>query len=583
MKKVKKVIAEAVALLMMVSMIAGCGSTDSPTGGTESAAVESETTKSEDSTTTVDPNESIDPLGKLPELVTLTRGAWIDTNITYPEGQSFGDDAYIRMLEEQFNIKLENAFEGGSGNLSEKVDLAIASGELPDFLVGLSYTQYKAALKAGLLMDISQVWDTYASDVTKEVYDNKKELFDGLVTQDGGMYAIPSSNPEADFLSVMWIRQDWLDNLDLSVPTNLEELEAVAIAFATQDPDGNGVDDTVGIVGPSTNGRLYQDMSGSNFSFHFDQIFATYNSFPGIWVDDGNGNAVYGSILPETRDALEKIASMYQNGAISQGMLTSETYELIASNKGGIFFGCWWEPFANIGNSWNNDNSVNWQPYSLASGDNGIYMAKGGNPAQVYTVISKDCKNPEAVIIMLNIFKDNLSNYVSEEDRNTLGDGLYPMYMTFGTDEGFFLLYEALDAYYNGKTVDEVHAMLIENNQDVYTFDNIISCKTEPYSDNSINGFDFTGDKAGQYGTAYSFAVGAGPFVESNYEFVYTLTYEKTKTMEQRWSNLSDLEYTTFSKIIMGEEPISAFDDFVTKWLKEGGETITAEIQDSLK
>ena len=74
-----------------------------------------------------------------------------------------------------------------------------------------------------------------------------------------------------------------------------------------------------------------------------------------------------------------------------------------------------------------------------------------------------------------------------------------------------------------------------------------------------------------------------GPFVESNYEFVYTLTYEKTKTMEQRWSNLSDLEYTTFSKIIMGEEPISAFDDFVTKWLKEGGETITAEIQDSLK
>jgi len=207
MKKVKKVIAEAVALLMMVSMIAGCGSTDSPTGGTESAAVESETTKSEDSTTTVDPNESIDPLGKLPELVTLTRGAWIDTNITYPEGQSFGDDAYIRMLEEQFNIKLENAFEGGSGNLSEKVDLAIASGELPDFLVGLSYTQYKAALKAGLLMDISQVWDTYASDVTKEVYDNKKELFDVLVTQDGGMYAIPSSNPEADFLSVMWIRR----------------------------------------------------------------------------------------------------------------------------------------------------------------------------------------------------------------------------------------------------------------------------------------------------------------------------------------------------------------------------------------
>lgn len=46
----------------------------------------------------------------------------------------------------------------------------------------------------------------------------------------------------------MWIRQDWLDNLGLEVPRTWDELAAVAEAFVTQDPDGNGEDDTIGIL-----------------------------------------------------------------------------------------------------------------------------------------------------------------------------------------------------------------------------------------------------------------------------------------------------------------------------------------------
>lgn len=271
------------------------------------------------------PPSAIDPLGKLPEAVTIARAAFIDPNVTYPEGQTFQDNAYTRMLESQFNIKLENFFEAGDDNYSQKVDMAISSGDIPDFIAGLSYTQYKAAIRAGLAMDISTVGDAYASPKTKAVYNYRKELCDGLVKDNGKMYGIPSSNPTSDFLSVMWIRQDWLDKLGLQVPNTIEELESVAKAFAAQDPDGNNIDDTVGLIGPSTEGRLYQDMFRSNLSFHFDQIFAYYDAFPGIWVKDNDGNAVYGSILPESRTALEKLAAMYQDGVICPGVLTSET------------------------------------------------------------------------------------------------------------------------------------------------------------------------------------------------------------------------------------------------------------------
>ncbi|MBO1722884.1 sugar ABC transporter substrate-binding protein, partial [Extibacter sp. GGCC_0201] len=44
------------------------------------------------------------------------------------------------------------------------------------------------------------------------------------------------------------IRQDWLDNLGLYMPTTAEELLDVMRAFTFDDPDGNGKDDTYGFT-----------------------------------------------------------------------------------------------------------------------------------------------------------------------------------------------------------------------------------------------------------------------------------------------------------------------------------------------
>ena len=45
------------------------------------------------------------------------------------------------------------------------------------------------------------------------------------------------------------------------------------------------------------------------------------------------------------------------------------------------------------------------------------------------------------------------------------------------------------------------------------------------------------------------------------------------------WTNLEKKENETFLKIIIGEEPIDAFDTFVEEWKAEGGDEITAEVQ----
>jgi putative aldouronate transport system substrate-binding protein len=72
--------------------------------------------------------------------------------------------------------------------------------------------------------------------------------------------------------------------------------------------------------------------------------------------------------------------------------------------------------------------------------------------------------------------------------------------------------------------------------------------------------------------------VGTSPLVDTPYTPVYSITYGQTETMQRRWANLKKIEDEAFLKIILGLEPLSAFDDFVAQWKREGGDQITNEV-----
>ncbi|MCR5701214.1 MAG: extracellular solute-binding protein [Lachnospiraceae bacterium] len=48
---------------------------------------------------------------------------------------------------------------------------------------------------------------------------------------------------------VMWINKDWLTKLNLDVPKNTDELYRVLLAFEKSDPNGNGINDELPLVG----------------------------------------------------------------------------------------------------------------------------------------------------------------------------------------------------------------------------------------------------------------------------------------------------------------------------------------------
>jgi putative aldouronate transport system substrate-binding protein len=53
-----------------------------------------------------------------------------------------------------------------------------------------------------------------------------------------------------------------------------------------------------------------------------------------------------------------------------------------------------------------------------------------------------------------------------------------------------------------------------------------------------------------------------------------------TPTMSQKMSSLKKMQDEAFTKIIMGQSPISAFDKFVEDWKKLGGDRITEEVNE---
>lgn len=63
----------------------------------------------------------------------------------------------------------------------------------------------------------------------------------------------------------------------------------------------------------------------------------------------------------------------------------------------------------------------------------------------------------------------------------------------------------------------------------------------------------------------------------------YSLIYSQTETMEKKWANLKKKEDEVFLKIIIGEASLDDFDTFVKEWKAEGGDEITAEVQETMK
>ncbi len=181
-----------------------------------------------------------------PSHLAISIGYW---NI---EGMQNNDhsDALRAYLENKFNISIE-PFSVSWADYHDRYQILSATNSLPDIFASAEVnTSWKAEasnldsmIANGSIRDLPSDLSAYPN------IENALSLC-GLSGSSLPLYYLPrvsftdASLGTSD--AAMFVRQDWMEHLKLNDPQNLDEFIQMAAAFANSDPDGNGVDDTLG-------------------------------------------------------------------------------------------------------------------------------------------------------------------------------------------------------------------------------------------------------------------------------------------------------------------------------------------------
>ena len=115
-----------------------------------------------------------------------------------------------------------------------------------------------------------------------------------------------------------------------------KEMINTPIAFAKNDPDGNGQDDTISL-------GIKKDLWTINYGL--EGFFNSYHAYPNIWYEQ-DGKLVYGTVQAEPmKAALTDLARLYAEGAIDQEFVVKDSdkvQEDVVSQKVGAMYGRWW-------------------------------------------------------------------------------------------------------------------------------------------------------------------------------------------------------------------------------------------------
>ena len=570
MMKLKKL----VSIMLVGSMVLGmtaCGgdSANTDKGTSETPAASDSEGKVSDALTSSETGGS-KALQPFEETVTIKMGHGLDPNTVFDEGETVENSRFVQWLKNDLNIDVQYDWICASSDFGQKINLCIASNTIPD-AVNVGQSQYLAMLKYDQIQPLTDVFEEYASDQLKQYVRSGGDALMDAISYNGEMYAIPAPEITAGGVNIMWIRQDWLDQLGLEVPRSVNEVIDVAQKFVEAKLGG---DNTIGIIGPASGDQLV-NIGGNRWGLA--PIFGAYNSYPEYWLEN-DGKVTYGSVEPQTKEALAKLAEMYAAGAIDpEVFVRNDSLEPVTAGKAGIFFGPWWCGYTVDSVTLN--GSQEWMAYMAPLAADGKFYSPMADPTKQYVCVRKGYEHPEAAIQIINYLIANEQSWVDNDmTQNNITASIYPLFNVYDNADEIEYSYEWLKKFNLGEVkkegVDVTGRKLLRSDLDA-----IEVLKLNPKDDFSLEYWDLDHEMAASnIPRLVSIMIGERPLVEEGYVPIFNAYSGQTDTMAAKWANLQKLEEETFAKIVLGQASIDEFDNFVEKWYNEGGSEILEEI-----
>lgn len=308
----KKMLAALLAGTMLMS-VAGCGS---DTSNDENTVKESEESQGV-STETVQDEESYFNAEGYPicdEPITIT-----------VSGQNYNTDSWndtdmVAEIEKQFGIIMDcSEFE--SEAWSTQFTLMLSSDDLPDLI--LSSGQEKSVVdeygQEGYFLALNEYLDYMPN--FKAFLEEHPDYEAYLTSSDGNIYGLTQYNEnEITKLQRTFINGAWLENVNMEVPTNVDELYDVLKAFKEQDANGNGdPDDEIPLSGGLTTLTPFLHAFGI---FSNDLLYSPY-------VDE-DGNVILGQATDNYKAMLQYLHKLYEEGLYDVDALVQSNDEFNA-------------------------------------------------------------------------------------------------------------------------------------------------------------------------------------------------------------------------------------------------------------
>lgn len=462
------------------------------------------------------------------------------------DAQAPAADGKLHQAIEEFSGKQLEITWVPNSSYGDRTNVTLASDNIPEVMVVQGKTPaFVRSAQAGAFWDLSDKLDKYPNLKPKTPSTLENSSINGDVF---GIFRLRDPMRTA-----VIVRKDWLDKLGLSMPETTEDLYKVAQAFTTQDPDGNGQDDTYGIVIPKW-------PAGYGTASPYD-VVETWFGAPNGW-GERDGRLVPGFDTPEFLEANKFMKQMIDEGLVNPDFATLDSAK-------------WNDPFFN---------------------------GKGGIIIDVSSRAN----------VLLNLFKqehpDTFTDYVDMVGNLTGPDGTKYSYPTIGYN-GFLAI--SRQSVTSEAELDDVLAFLdkmstkegqVLQNNGIEGFNfkveggyaSPIKGDAEDVVSNDAKSFAQMGTNPN--GNLYYIAKPASPAEEAFYEKRLAIHAEDMETAVQNAANalvsetyvakgaqLDQIIADARLKFLAGQMSEADLQAEIARWHREGGDTIIQEMNDLYK